>query len=621
MDNNNQNQNNQTVLPNSDASTPPPPPAAETPNAGWDPISTTANTSPPPMYNSQSDNPLDNNVQQSTVNEFNAGDTTQLPQFGSENENTTTPNPQTPAQDTDPRPDWQKIDVSPSEVASPFNNNEAQSMQQTDSSSISSNAQPAQVTNEASSMPATSPASSDTTSYPGQIIDPAPTQTSETPAFDFRKPMVEPVMDVPKYSAPAEPATSAEPSMDTSFSQESLNTGTGLTPQNTDNSTETDSMIPSFPENTNSQSPASDPGMINETQQSDLSNAVDSSMPTAALGGISEEVSPAMGSTDNEMQVNSIPNQSQAVETPSYADTQTSYSESTPMSPANEAVPGDSPQSAGTIEADSSQTINFAQGAESPLTSLDTPVPAENTTMPNDAVAMQSPVDPPKSSGKKVGYVIAAIGLILILAVGGIFAFTQLSSDSDTSPAPQPALSTLPTSAPAAAVPTTAPDPMADWQTYTNSDYGFSFKYPSEYELIETHFTDGSYNIFISTETLAETPSDEGNYAPIQITIKKTVDSLEDAEALFNDNFVNTEKILSGSSAELLLTGSGAEGTTFEGSSVLSAYFLNDFLVNFTLINTIINDATFEKILSTFKFTTTSTQSPTPATDSGTLTN
>ena len=49
------------------------------------------------------------------------------------------------------------------------------------------------------------------------------------------------------------------------------------------------------------------------------------------------------------------------------------------------------------------------------------------------------------------------------------------------------------------ATPTPTPDPTADWKTYTNYDYGFSFKYPTEITVKEEFLYD-SKSIFTKSE-------------------------------------------------------------------------------------------------------------------------
>ena len=61
-------------------------------------------------------------------------------------------------------------------------------------------------------------------------------------------------------------------------------------------------------------------------------------------------------------------------------------------------------------------------------------------------------------------------------------------------------------------------DPTADWETYNNSDYNFSFKYPLEWQLSES--PSEYLNIIITPD-----PSDEKGFPPIQISIDSTTDN------------------------------------------------------------------------------------------------
>ena len=73
---------------------------------------------------------------------------------------------------------------------------------------------------------------------------------------------------------------------------------------------------------------------------------------------------------------------------------------------------------------------------------------------------------------------IVLIGVIVVLlAIGGYFAFRKNSAPVVEQPTPNPAPIVTQTNTPVT-TPATA-DETANWKTYTNSQYGFELKYPS----------------------------------------------------------------------------------------------------------------------------------------------
>ena len=78
------------------------------------------------------------------------------------------------------------------------------------------------------------------------------------------------------------------------------------------------------------------------------------------------------------------------------------------------------------------------------------------------------PVQPKKSFNLKVWLPI----IVVVVLVGGYFVFDYVKHSflippTDSRISPTPTVSST-------------PDPTADWKTYTNSQYGFEFKYPND---------------------------------------------------------------------------------------------------------------------------------------------
>jgi len=82
----------------------------------------------------------------------------------------------------------------------------------------------------------------------------------------------------------------------------------------------------------------------------------------------------------------------------------------------------------------------------------------------------------PKGPNHKLIYIIFGSIILILLAVIGFMAIQ--SGDTQPEPSPQPNQTLQPTET-QTPTPTAASDPTAGWETYTNSEFGYSFKYPS----------------------------------------------------------------------------------------------------------------------------------------------
>ena len=126
----------------------------------------------------------------------------------------------------------------------------------------------------------------------------------------------------------------------------------------------------------------------------------------------------------------------------------------------------------------SSEQIPQSLGTE-PITPKETFVPPvqiqDNSDVPSAPVAPQTPTTPnsPEPAKKSSPILIVAIILMLIavLAAGGYLLWLKYFSGSGTTPTPTPIA--IVTASP-------TPDPTVNWKTYTNTQAGILFKYPSE---------------------------------------------------------------------------------------------------------------------------------------------
>lgn len=133
---------------------------------------------------------------------------------------------------------------------------------------------------------------------------------------------------------------------------------------------------------------------------------------------------------------------------------------------------------------------NNMEEITTPPSQVSNPTPPVSTTPQPVPAASPPPTKTPTSpkSKKKLWIVLIIIVLFLII-VGGASAFFIIQESSQTpTPTPTPVLQT----------PTPTSDPTADWQTYTNTEFGFSFKYPQNMKTSCTFDSDDcSFDSFV----------------------------------------------------------------------------------------------------------------------------
>jgi hypothetical protein len=132
---------------------------------------------------------------------------------------------------------------------------------------------------------------------------------------------------------------------------------------------------------------------------------------------------------------------------------------------------------------DEASTINQGQAEEQKLNQLKneienikTGTPQAPPPMPQtDQPPMPSPsANEPPSSGKLKTVIWVAVALLILsaFAIGAYY----LGLKAKTTPTPTPSPTASPTVAPTSS-------PMSSWKTYSDTEGGFSFKYPSEIDL------------------------------------------------------------------------------------------------------------------------------------------
>lgn len=193
--------------------------------------------------------------------------------------------------------------------------------------------------------------------------------------------------------------------------------------------------------------------------------------------------------------------------------------------------------------------------------------------------------------------------IVIILAVGIIGASIGYYYGANSATTTTSLITATRTTAPkvtttAVGATTTAVD-TANWKTYTNTDYGFSFKYPGDWNKEENNQNDFSDIIFSSANN-----SEVKNPLIIRVYGGKTFSGHAGPNTYFDVSKSGTKKYFIGESDEFIFpNGYGdAGGTT-------PPYIVERFIKNNNTVyafefygNTNLSD-TENQILSTFRFT------------------
>jgi hypothetical protein len=192
------------------------------------------------------------------------------------------------------------------------------------------------------------------------------------------------------------------------------------------------------------------------------------------------------------------------------------------------------------------------------------------------------------------------ISFAFILFIGGVYYLGRQSVKNTEVPAVIPTITPDAVLPQTNSVPTTVVDPTANWKTYTNSKFNFSFKYPLELTYIadqsDQYVENGISNAMILVQNFdgskprTETSSDF--QIVIYISNKAGQFNLEDPQG------VQSKVIING--IEAIKT-----TTTQKWESVPTVIFQsspNKVAIQLSTPKSI-NKALFDQILSTFKFT------------------
>ena len=198
----------------------------------------------------------------------------------------------------------------------------------------------------------------------------------------------------------------------------------------------------------------------------------------------------------------------------------------------------------------------------------------------------EAPLQKPKSN-KSLLLLMAALILILLASTGYLaFQNNQLRkeiSQLQSSPSPTP-----------------TPDPTANWKTYSNDAYKYSFKYPSSWKI----------NTTSPQTTYLEAGSVDEPQTFARVSISETGENNKSVEELARSwRSGAVEKIqVGGEEAAKVLQNPNPEGEPLvQGGYTISVFVKNksniNLLIQLETANLNTYQAIFDQILSTFKFT------------------
>ncbi len=207
----------------------------------------------------------------------------------------------------------------------------------------------------------------------------------------------------------------------------------------------------------------------------------------------------------------------------------------------------------------------------------------ENNPVSMPVVTPQVAVEQPKKSNFLV--ILLSTLLIISVAIAGFFAFQTQKLVKELTllrTEPTPMATVEPTTEPVATDSSMTIDPTAGWKTYTNTMYGFSFKYPSD-KFLTNNLTDD--DMYFDTNKNGGSPMELGSN---DIWLNIHVSKITESDKAFPKEFiqVNSTQNISAYQTQKIINNN------------LYKINMSSFSSN-TIKN---NEALFDQILSTFKF-------------------
>lgn len=222
--------------------------------------------------------------------------------------------------------------------------------------------------------------------------------------------------------------------------------------------------------------------------------------------------------------------------------------------------------------------------------------------------------------------IIMILIIILLFGSAGLFAFQNYQPRQQKIQTPTPTQA-QPTPAPTVSIPASTSDQTTIWKTYTNSDYGFSFKHPDLEITLCNEVPHGcglglSGNSQLFNEILLAKYKLPSSHYPSGFGILVTKDSIQESfddfveneeEALFKSLVEYHSVIIGGKTSEELrenlryeqITVSGTSGYILEGYTIEEGPWRRYYfpIKNNKVLAITENDNNFSQILAAFEFT------------------
>lgn len=217
---------------------------------------------------------------------------------------------------------------------------------------------------------------------------------------------------------------------------------------------------------------------------------------------------------------------------------------------------------------------------------------------------------------------LAAIGIVLIVIVclilGGLCGYYYLKNQEKDIVAVPIITSTITPSATSSSATTTVPtDKTADWKTYTNNVFGYSFKYPAEYKLVDECYNGNQKKEMINENNHAKwlvqlDKNMPNNYPPCESEFlpKDLIVGSYDQEVNINQMMETSDTDIE---SEVIINGIKWAKQIFTQPDEFSEAYTTHFYANHNGKGYTIStkntdsagnhDAEVDKIMETFKFT------------------
>ncbi len=226
---------------------------------------------------------------------------------------------------------------------------------------------------------------------------------------------------------------------------------------------------------------------------------------------------------------------------------------------------------------------------------------------------------------------LVVIGLILTgLLIGGGLVFAgywltqqrvpEFEEFEEASPVPVEPV-TVPSASPSADLPEADEDPLSDWETYTNTDYGYQFQHPAGWSFsVDVTNEDPGTALYVIRQGIQSNDVDDYMMTirawdnPDEFSLAEWVQFMRDSNALGlpveeMDTTANTE--VGGEDALQFwsdpISGGAEPGECFQACPVLSVYFVHGdkaYVAQLNYLREFDEDSfiLFSQILSTFEF-------------------